>query len=125
MQLIPDNCFPHTECGRRGTFPPAWKYLGTSSAVPPIACSSIRVKSAGVSTNGDSGRRHTLGVAADARVFCLRVSAGSEWQSEGCIEARLETLISGEREFMEERGVNSPAARIETNIADSEVSDEE
>ena len=41
------------------------------------------------------------------------------------IEARLETLIAGEREFMREQGVSLPAARTAANIADSEVSDEE
>ena len=41
------------------------------------------------------------------------------------IEARLENLIAGEREFMRERGVRLPVARTAANIADSEVSDEE
>ncbi len=43
----------------------------------------------------------------------------------GLIEARLETLIAGEREFMKELGVSLPVARTAANIADSEVSDDE
>ena len=43
----------------------------------------------------------------------------------GLIEARLEALIAGEREFMKSRGVGLPVARTAANIADSEVSDEE
>ena len=43
----------------------------------------------------------------------------------GLIEARLDTLIAGEREFMKELGVSLPVARTAANIADSEVSDEE
>ena len=43
----------------------------------------------------------------------------------GLIEARLETLIAGEREFMKELDVSPPVARTAANIADSEVSDEE
>ena len=41
------------------------------------------------------------------------------------IEARLETLIAGEREFMKKHGVSLPAARTAANIADSEVADDE
>ena len=43
----------------------------------------------------------------------------------GLIEARLEILIAGEREFMKELDVSLPVARTAANIADSEVSDEE
>ena len=43
----------------------------------------------------------------------------------GLIRARLDTLISGERAFMEERNVTLPAERTGTSIADSDVSDEE
>lgn len=43
----------------------------------------------------------------------------------GLVEARLETLIDGERGFMEERNVALPAARMGANIADSDVSDVE
>ena len=43
----------------------------------------------------------------------------------GLIKARLETLIAGERVFMEERNVTLPAAQTAANIADSEASDEE
>ena len=43
----------------------------------------------------------------------------------GLIEARLETLIAGEREFMRELGLGLPVERTAANIADSEVSDEE
>ena len=43
----------------------------------------------------------------------------------GLIEARLKTLIAGEREFMKELDVSLPVARTAANIADSEVSDEE
>jgi len=41
------------------------------------------------------------------------------------IEVRLEALISGEREFMEQRGVSVPVTRTAESIADSEVSDDE
>ena len=43
----------------------------------------------------------------------------------GLIEARLEILIAGEREFMKKLDVSLPVARTAANIADSEVSDEE
>ena len=43
----------------------------------------------------------------------------------GLIKERLETLIAGEREFMENRRVTLPTARTAANIADSETSDEE
>ena len=43
----------------------------------------------------------------------------------GLIKARLETLIAGEREFMEERNVTLPTARTATTIADSDASDDE
>ena len=43
----------------------------------------------------------------------------------GLIKARLETLIAGEREFMEERNVTLPTERTATTIADSDASDEE
>lgn len=43
----------------------------------------------------------------------------------GLVEARLETLIEGERGFMEERNVVLPAARTGASVADSDVSDEE
>ena len=43
----------------------------------------------------------------------------------GLIEARLDILIAGEREFMKKLGVSLPVARTAANIADSEVSDEE
>ena len=43
----------------------------------------------------------------------------------GLIRLRLEALIAGEREFMEERYVNLPTTQTATNIADSETSDEE
>ena len=43
----------------------------------------------------------------------------------GLIEARLEILIAGEREFMKKLDVGLPVARTAANIADSEVSDEE
>ena len=41
------------------------------------------------------------------------------------IKARLETLIVGERKFMQERYVSLPTTRTAASIADSEVSDEE
>lgn len=43
----------------------------------------------------------------------------------GLIKARLETLIAGEREFMEERNVTLPTERTATTIADSDASDDE
>ena len=43
----------------------------------------------------------------------------------GLMEARLETLIAGEREFMTDHEVGLPVARTAASIADSEVSDEE
>ena len=43
----------------------------------------------------------------------------------GLIRARLETLIAGEREFMEERNVKLPTERTATTIADSDASDDE
>ena len=43
----------------------------------------------------------------------------------GLIEARLETLIAGEREFMTNHEVRLPVVRTAASIADSEVSDEE
>ena len=43
----------------------------------------------------------------------------------GLIKARLDTLIAGERKFMEERHVTLPTARTAPTIADSETSDEE
>ena len=43
----------------------------------------------------------------------------------GLMEARLETLIAGEREFMMNHEVRLPVARTAASIADSEVSDEE
>lgn len=44
---------------------------------------------------------------------------------QGLIEARRETLIVGEREFMTARNVTLPATRTAANIADSDVLDEE
>ncbi len=43
----------------------------------------------------------------------------------GLIEARLDTLIAGERKFMEERQVTLPTTPTAPTIADSETSDEE
>ena len=43
----------------------------------------------------------------------------------GLIGARLETLIAGEREFMQERNITLPSARTAASIADSDVSDED
>ena len=43
----------------------------------------------------------------------------------GLIRGRLETLIAGERDFMEERNVRRPSARTAASIADSGASDEE
>ena len=43
----------------------------------------------------------------------------------GLIKAREETLIAGEREFMEKRNVKLPTARTATTIADSDASDNE
>ena len=43
----------------------------------------------------------------------------------GLIKTRLETLIAGEREFMEERNVTLPTERTATTIADSDASDDE
>ena len=43
----------------------------------------------------------------------------------GLLEARLETLIAGERRFMEERQVKPPTERTAATIADSDTSDEE
>ena len=43
----------------------------------------------------------------------------------GLIEARKETLIAGEREFMMARNVTLPAVRTSASIADSDVLDEE
>ena len=43
----------------------------------------------------------------------------------GLIGARLETLIAGEREFMQERNITLPSAQTATSIADSEMSDED
>lgn len=43
----------------------------------------------------------------------------------GLIEARLDRLIAGERDFMRGLGVSLPVARTAANIADSEVADEE
>ena len=46
-------------------------------------------------------------------------------ESAPLIRARLDTLIDGEREFMQKHGVTLPAARTAANIADSEASDDE
>ena len=43
----------------------------------------------------------------------------------GLIEDRLETLIAGERDFMEQRNVTLPSVRTAASIADSGASDEE
>ena len=43
----------------------------------------------------------------------------------GLIEVRLDTLITGERHFMQKKRVNLPIARTADNIADSEASDDE
>ena len=43
----------------------------------------------------------------------------------GLIRARLETLIAGERKFMEERNGTLPTERTATTIADSDASDNE
>ena len=43
----------------------------------------------------------------------------------GLIRDRLDTLIAGEREFMNERNVRLPSARTAASIADSEASEEE
>ena len=43
----------------------------------------------------------------------------------GLIKTRLDTLIAGEREFMEERNVKLPTERTATTIADSDASDDE
>ena len=43
----------------------------------------------------------------------------------GLIEDRLETLIAGERDFMEQRNVMLPSVRTAASIADSGASDEE
>ena len=43
----------------------------------------------------------------------------------GLIRDRLETLIAGERDFMEERNVELPSVRTAASIADSGASDEE
>ena len=43
----------------------------------------------------------------------------------GLIEVRLDTLITGERHFMQKKRVNLPIARTAVNIADSEASDDE
>ena len=43
----------------------------------------------------------------------------------GLLEARLETLIAGERKFMSERDVVLPAKPTAPAIADSEASDDE
>ena len=43
----------------------------------------------------------------------------------GLIEVRLDTLITGERHFMQKKRVNLPIARTAGNIADSEASDDE
>ena len=43
----------------------------------------------------------------------------------GLIRDRLDTLIAGEREFMNERNVRLPSVRTAASIADSEASDEE
>ena len=43
----------------------------------------------------------------------------------GLVAARLETLIDGEREFMEARNVTPPQERTAETIADSDASDEE
>lgn len=43
----------------------------------------------------------------------------------GLMEARLETLIHGEREFMEKRRVVPPTVRTAATVADSDVSDDQ
>ena len=43
----------------------------------------------------------------------------------GLIKARLDTLITGEQEFMNKRHVTQPTTRTAASIADSEASDEE
>ena len=43
----------------------------------------------------------------------------------GLVESRLQTLISGEREFMKGRNVTLPSAQTAATIADSDVSDDE
>ena len=48
-----------------------------------------------------------------------------EGDRDGLIKARLDTLIAGERKFMEERHVTLPTTRTAPTIADSETSDEE
>ena len=56
-------------------------------------------------------------------------SGSIEWLRKGdrasLIQARLKTLIAGEREFMSARNVVLPTARTGANIADSDVSDGE
>ena len=56
-------------------------------------------------------------------------SGSIEWLRKGdrasMIQARLKTLIAGEREFMNARNVVLPTARTGANIADSDVSDGE
>ncbi len=51
-----------------------------------------------------------------------RLRAGDR---EGLIQARLETLIDGEREFMTKLNVVPPAERTAATVADSDVSDED
>ena len=60
----------------------------------------------------------TYGFPADS---LQRIRSGDR---AGLIEARLETLIAGEREFMTNHEVKLPVARTAASIADSEVSDE-
>lgn len=43
----------------------------------------------------------------------------------GLIEARLEEMIRGEREFMQKRRVVPPAVRTAATVADSDVSDDQ
>ena len=51
-----------------------------------------------------------------------RIRSGNQ---AGVIEARLETLIAGERKFMEQRNVSVPVTRTAENTADSGASDDE
>ena len=44
---------------------------------------------------------------------------------EGLIRARLETLIDGERQFMEARNVRLPMERTAATVADSDTSDDD
>lgn len=68
----------------------------------------------------------TLGMLLPTHGFSIEsIAQVRSGDRAGLLEARLETLIAGERKFMSERNVKLPTERTAATIADSETSDEE